>query len=515
MTEKNQTWKITLLTPLHIGDGSELQKDVDYLTEKNSLRVIDPETVFSQMADNPGVLMEAGQAGFNLARLIGDYRLSVKETYNLPVVGGKPPLSLRRFIKDAFGRPFLPGSTLKGSLRTALWTQLDRSRVPAVERFREFERGIRDVSGSSPHFDFLRPLQVSDGSGIDPEGALVAQEVKFFNLRGETGAGWKSFEGRGNPTQERHQDAVGIFVEALRPNTQFIVRTGIDSFFETDAARSALHLPNSEGLDHHGRFARAINEHSLRIARREYEFFSRFGGDTAAITGFYRQVVEGIQSLLPDKPTFITRMAWGSGWRGMTGDWLSDRELEVVRRERRLGKNGVPVFPKTRRLAMANGVPSLPMGWVVVAPEKEEAFTRISRIPEWVFRDVGKTGLENPADSASPTEAKESPSGGSEPQSKANTETQEAGSAEKESTPAAKAETEEWPEAVLSYSPSDGRIIATAQHTEQKGKKAETRDKSRIPESLHNQLFNRRRTLKKTVRVLPYGRSFELVTVNE
>ena len=48
----------------------------------------------------------------------------------------------------------------------------------------------------------------------------------------------------------------------------------------------------------------------------------------------------------------------------MTGEWIHGVDLENVRKERKLGKKGVAVFPKTRRLAMKSGMPSAPLGWV-------------------------------------------------------------------------------------------------------------------------------------------------------
>ena len=59
-------------------------------------------------------------------------------------------------------------------------------------------------------------------------------------------------------------------------------------------------------------------------------------------------------------------MSWGSGWRGMTGDWASDEQVKTFRELFNLGRTGKP-FPKTRRLVVS-GEPKLPMGWIRLVP---------------------------------------------------------------------------------------------------------------------------------------------------
>ncbi|OUD14212.1 hypothetical protein [Thioflexithrix psekupsensis] len=66
------------------------------------------------------------------------------------------------------------------------------------------------------------------------------------------------------------------------------------------------------------------------------------------------------------------RLGWGSGWESMTGGWLDDDELQTARQAygSKMGKVGVDVFPKTRRLVVSEGSPCLPFGWIkIYSPE--------------------------------------------------------------------------------------------------------------------------------------------------
>ena len=58
-------------------------------------------------------------------------------------------------------------------------------------------------------------------------------------------------------------------------------------------------------------------------------------------------------------------MAWGSGWRGMTGQLLESDDLsDDLRKKLRLADRYLSFpFPKSRRLTLVNGTDS-PMGWI-------------------------------------------------------------------------------------------------------------------------------------------------------
>ncbi|MBK8536340.1 MAG: hypothetical protein IPL59_15150 [Candidatus Competibacteraceae bacterium] len=98
---------------------------------------------------------------------------------------------------------------------------------------------------------------------------------------------------------------------------------------------------------------------------REIEFFTTY--QVNAPLQQCRQLLAWLKrrnrQIIPKSPM---RLAWGSGWRGMTGDGLAESEMAVMREAYRLGRPGLP-FPKTRRLAV-QGSPCLPLGWVRLMP---------------------------------------------------------------------------------------------------------------------------------------------------
>ena len=431
----SRTWKIKLLTPLHIGDGAELQLNMDYLKTDMGLGVIDLEGLFERMSENRGAISDFGRSSFDLFQFHKDYNIPIVPQYILPFRQKAVPRNIRSFIKTGFGKPYIPGSTLKGGVRTALWTQLDRSSLPSAANYESFKKAVNGIGGKDPHHDFLRPFQISDSHGIEANGALQVEEVKFFNIMHENKPGWKDFSSK--KTTADFNKSNGVYVETLPSGQMFYVKAGIDQLFQKRSIKMVSKLPDCPAIHDFKSFALAINRHSLRIATQEESFFSQYQGMKSGAKAFYTNLCSRITNISKEPEAFIVRIAWGSGWRGMTGNWIADKELEAVRRKNKLGKNGCPVcggakvkwnpsqrklecknkacgkffsdadrwfheiFPKTRRLVMLNGIPSIPLGWVLVTTEEKSSFYRM---PTEMLKLVDgselseKNKLEKPAD---------------------------------------------------------------------------------------------------------------------
>ena len=119
------TLKVTTITPLHIGSGEELLNEYDFAVYNGQTwRINEAALLEAQNADDP-------RLAERLART-PPAQLLDKPTDFRPgspcfryVVKGVPRSALagaqvREQLKDTFDRPYLPGSSLKGALRTAL-----------------------------------------------------------------------------------------------------------------------------------------------------------------------------------------------------------------------------------------------------------------------------------------------------------------------------------------------------------------------------------------------------------
>ena len=142
MAKKNFQMSLEALTPIFIGSGEKLLKK-EYIcvpSKSEEVKILVPNlSKLYLFFENLGIgnvfeeyLASSKTRNRNLYDLLLEYDISLKDisecvSYNYSVVPtggvGNTEIELRdvdTFIKNAFGRPYIPGASLKGMLRTAL-----------------------------------------------------------------------------------------------------------------------------------------------------------------------------------------------------------------------------------------------------------------------------------------------------------------------------------------------------------------------------------------------------------
>ncbi|MCO6450986.1 MAG: type III-A CRISPR-associated RAMP protein Csm5 [Caldilineales bacterium] len=356
---------VSLLTPLHVGNGVELLHEYDYAIHKgktwriNEMKLLDAQNV------------EDSRLAKQLARtkptqLLNPSDFDPGSEFFRYVLDGTPRSSgegaqLREQIKDSYDRPYLPGSGLKGALRTAIawhgWgVRRMRPDIRQVGRRRQWagQEYEHTLLGRNPNHDLLRALQVSDSQPVSTNELMVLN-VRVLNRVGNLS---------GAPVE----------MEALRPDTKFSLSLKLDRVLFSDwARRGGLQLEGREWLE---QLSAVVNQHSQGHARSEAKWFSQMKG-ADRIAGFYNQLAA---AKLPAN-RFIVQLGWGTGWDDKTfGSRLqadsqfmerliSDHRLARGRREQ-----GDP-FPKSRRVAVGfragpgnqtEEIAATPLGWALV-----------------------------------------------------------------------------------------------------------------------------------------------------
>lgn len=179
------------------------------------------------------------------------------------------------FVKDAFGNPYVPGSSVKGALRTALLNYLllenpddykslfDRDAIRNSRRGNP-DRGIvrkvlwrerPDELDSSIVNDILRYVSVSDSEPLSTGDLVFAKKYDKFSL--DDDASHKLSMGKISDDVYYEGNELNIYRECLRPNTRFSVSLDIDD--RIDAFLSPLVL-DVEGL--------------RKVLKKSYGFYS-------------------------------------------------------------------------------------------------------------------------------------------------------------------------------------------------------------------------------------------------
>ena len=359
MPEISQCYTVNLMTlsPLHIGSGRKLLRDYDYAVHQGRTWRIDEDALLdAALGQDPGEWDEAilRQPAADLLQP-ADYKAS--SGLFRYVAHGAPRSKekgahLREQIKDAWDRPYLPGSSLKGALRTALLAHaLDQNpRALNLSRLRDNRKWAsqpieRAALGRNPNYDLLRALQVGDSQPLPPDKALT-----IVNAQVLTGG----------------QPGSPIEVEALRPELTLRSSIKLDLALFTPSAERKLQLGDRrEWLTGLMDLCRA---RVTPLIQREQDWFAQ-RYPRSQIAGFYSQLYQLAQEL-PSERTLL-QIGWGGGWHSKSvGERLNERERENVIRRYRLARGkrrpGDP-FPKSRRATLDHqGQPRRPLGWVLM-----------------------------------------------------------------------------------------------------------------------------------------------------
>lgn len=151
---KNYEFTLTVKGPVHIGDGKTLTK-VDYFFYKDRIYFPNLHKMFlyiKQMHLTSDYESFMYSANNNLTYWLNDKRIisAVAEKctdYSISLVGSSAskPRNLSTFVKDPYGNPYIPGSSLKGLIRTLL---LAKEIVDNPDDYAEIEsdicRGVRN-----------------------------------------------------------------------------------------------------------------------------------------------------------------------------------------------------------------------------------------------------------------------------------------------------------------------------------------------------------------------------------
>ncbi len=362
--------QIETITPLHVGSGKLYHRGIDFDLQKNQLLFYDAPKVHARLA-------KAGKAAISKyeTELLAE-RPSLQNFFR--AVGWKDHEFLRhrltvssKFIRDVkgqmktgFGVPIIPGSSLKGALRTAMlsdyFDEHPEQKEPVFQlrnpdKQKADRKIIKAVFGNDPNHDVMRLVSVSDVEFA--KDALSLFELKVANLTHD-GCGFLNMFKRRNEHPDNWRFATSIVAETIKPETKSRpFALAFDAFLEKYQVR----IFGSKKIPLKGEFFGAVHYHYKILAGKEYDFFVEYGLDKTA--RFYKQHILDREF---DDTEVLIRVGWGGGWKFMTGDWLSDQQLQQARRQYHLGKKDHPVFPKSRRLAIENDFPSVPLGWAVL-----------------------------------------------------------------------------------------------------------------------------------------------------
>lgn len=355
--------KIETLTAVHIGSGETLQYGTDFVPGKTEngdvLSIIEPRKVLDLIGvDNVQQWVKAIERKEPTSQVVKRYVPNAKlEDYSNRIIlewsDVRDTDTLKEQIHNGQGRPYIPGSSIKGAIRTSILASLAdtiQSKENKIDKsgkdFKGFFKQKADAKrieselfGATPNNDIFRFLQVGDAYF----GELREVAIRMVNIN----------------ERERHSfwdTSKSQLIEAISPedDSEFQLKLNISGY---NFSRGKVNqLPSC--MSSEAELFRTINTHTQKLLCEELEYWEeREDKDESDKVTIYLEKVNDILSIAracKDGKECILRIGHGSGWCFITGAWaksLKNFDSLVVPVSRPKNSNYEQYdFPKTRRV---------------------------------------------------------------------------------------------------------------------------------------------------------------------
>lgn len=377
---------IEVLSPVHIGSGVKLAKDIDFTYTNDTVTIVPQSELMNYLEQNPDEMQKFIDGGYKLEKLtIG----SLGKKYH---INGERIFDISEFERNGFGKPYIPGSSIKGSLRTIILKKVfdgleeneKQNLLGLVNNPKKewaSEPIVKKIFGDDSNHNLMRTLEI-----FDAEFEVVTLEkVLILSLSNNeaTSYKWKKM-GRDASNQDNPKYATPIFVEALPIGSKGYSSISLSNFlFNNPTAQSELKF-SENSLSNINSLISTINNYSIEKLNSEKKFFENLNSSKKLI-----ELINHIELLIAQHSKlkadeFIMRLSWGSGWKGMTGDFINDLDkdekakwIEFFRKKYQMGKKDFPIFPKTRRIVFEDEKPKYLTGWIKIKLNESKPIVKI------------------------------------------------------------------------------------------------------------------------------------------
>ncbi|WAM33895.1 type III-A CRISPR-associated RAMP protein Csm5 [Caldicellulosiruptor morganii] len=386
-----RTYQLEVLTPVIIGGQDKIQ-NFEFIREGDNLRVVNFDKLFELSISKQGLLdtvvraLETNPRTFRLNEVLEKYAIDANRVtrYRIKLDGVKGNANeIVAFIKSA-GRAYIPGSSLKGAMRSfitkALKDDFIKKYEEALEKAGDKKFNTQDKKDKvnpqevdnypensifqQPHFSPFKFLQVSDSEFV-PYDRMCIYEIKVMNICNGNVKWYNSFnkgENFDNP-----QQGLSILAEGISPGTHISGKIKVDDGFVT-GRQPVAGLKDKLSVAGENRgvefLAKAINLASERYIIKELEFYQKY--KVTQIVAEYTKLLKLLKSLAPNQ--FLIQLGFSTGYLSKTvGMYFkkdSFEKLKIIMGEK--SKIHKELFPKTRRVIFKNGAVSTIPGWVKV-----------------------------------------------------------------------------------------------------------------------------------------------------
>lgn len=342
------------LTPVSIGAGAENDwvENVDFVADRKYLYKFN----LRKLMVDKGRIISDNMGKTSLYAAIGPQILSnpnYAKRFKRPSDVDGNAVNIENPIKaivknNLTGNPVVPGSSLKGAIRSIIYKELKVNGAKEQEVFGSASRGD----------DFMRFFKISDAEF--EKSKLI--NTKIFNLHKEGGdwiGGWKH---KNDTNTVFSSSGFNTFYECIVPGCEGYLSIMISPLAYKQYGDKYHHLKDNEKRLFFGNgiisLFKIINKHTIEYLEKELSFFKKYyqaecSDEIIECIESLKQEIESISKDYPD--SCILRMSAGSGFHSITGDWqfvdFSKGMFDRKRADRRDLIAAGKILPKSRKIA--------------------------------------------------------------------------------------------------------------------------------------------------------------------
>lgn len=356
ITDKRHTIKLETLGPIHIGSGNLLQNNIELVEDNKSngvsdLYVIDAKKVLDIIGiDKIDTWVTAIDRGDNIKEFIALLGKGASpEKYSKRVITNyaklAPASTLKECMHDGRGIAYIPGSSIKGAIRTAVLASIAYGK----EEFADLIGSNKNTAckkvemrifGDNPNEDMFRFLQVGDA---------------FFDEKCEISLNAININYRKNKNELKDTDKAQL-VEAIKEREVSYFTIKLQSEYNKFAHNENKKIKKlEEGILSIEKLFGIINNNTQQLIKDEIEIWQEYNRDNTI--NKYIENLNKIQNIECKDNECILRVGHASGWRFMTGAWVEpldiffEKVIPMARHNNVNYKEYADFFPKTRRIS--------------------------------------------------------------------------------------------------------------------------------------------------------------------
>ncbi|AZR72425.1 type III-A CRISPR-associated RAMP protein Csm5 [Anoxybacter fermentans] len=362
---------LEILTPMHIGNGDVLSPYSDYIYKDGQIYYINHQKLedFIFKLDNASSLIDKfvdiikkqasgnQSSKYKLENFFEANNLDIKE-FTDKIVDCNTDIKNKQILKCIYtgSRPYIPGSTLKGAIRTSLiygylkrnsynlneiisiWKQNKYSYI-GQDIFGKFSRDIMkflQVSDTEPFSD--TDIEIIETYRVDIESGKTKNPVVFECLKRNLSTKF-SMTSKGKKNYHHLEDDFDYLYE----QNEAVIFDYINDFFEDAIKREISELK------------------SKYKGKGENPFLN--------IISFYEQLLNEIMEFKQNKNGAVLRIGAGKTFFENTiNNIFSKNEFEEIKKIKKI-KNNNP-FPKTRTVVVDCEIIKNSLGWIKIYKEE-------------------------------------------------------------------------------------------------------------------------------------------------